>query len=132
MAYTMDNYIYVSDGGGLDAAQDAGMFPASSAYCIEPSGSAGVAVQFYMEPRAGDGIWEGGLTAAAYDKVELGTLFQGLIHTPDFFTVANELVARFNAHGPFTVICDMDEPKDGRDYDPGIHKLTSADIFSSD
>ena len=98
MAYTQDNYIYVSDGGGLDADQDAGLFPASSVYCIEPSGHAGNAVQFYIEPRAGDGVWQS--STAQYDKVELGTAFQGLLHTPDFFTVANEIVARVNAHGP--------------------------------
>ena len=130
MAYTQDNYLYFSDGGGLDQAADAAMWPASSMYCIEPNGVAGNAIIVYLQPRDGDGVWTD--NTARHDYVELGTLFQGQLHSPDFFTVANELVARANAHGPFTVVADMDEPKDGRDYDPGIHKLTGVAISSAD
>ena len=127
----MDNYLYFSDTGDLNQAQDAQMIPASATMAILPDDGLGFLINF--EPRANDGVWESG--TPAFDVVDLTwTAFA----PGNFKKFAAAAVERINAIGPFTVVADMEHNDDSitivraQGEGPGMYGITEVAVTSAD
>ena len=126
----MDNFLYFSDSGDLDQAQDAHMLPASAVMAILPTDGLGLKIHF--EPRANDGVWES--TAPAFDLVDLSHAFAA----GNFKKFAKATVERINAIGPFTVVADIEHNDDSisivrlQGEGSGMYNITEVAVTSAD
>jgi|TARA_R110002072_G_scaffold8720_7_gene43692 hypothetical protein len=126
----MDNFLYFSDSGDLDQAQDAHMLPASAVMAILPDD--GIGYKIHFEPRANDGVWESG--TPAFDLVDLTHAFA----VGNFKKFAKATVERINAIGPFTVVADIEHNDDSisivrlQGEGPGMYGITEVAVTSAD
>ena len=126
----MDNYLYFSDSGDLDQAQDANMLPASAVMAILPDDGLGFKIHF--EPRANDGVWESG--TPAFDVADLTHTFAA----GNFKKFAKAAVERINDIGPFTVMVDIEHNDDSisivrpQGEGPGMYEITEVAVTSAD
>ena len=99
----MENYIFFRDGDDQTSANDAAMFPAASVMALQPGDNTGAELDIFLEPRDCMQVHANGVDPHN-DKVVLTYP----ITTP-FDVLAEKVIERVNAIGPFTVVADMKE-----------------------
>ena len=102
----MENYIFFRDGDDQTSANDAAMFPAASVMALQPGDNTGAELDIFLEPRDCMQVHANGVDPHN-DKVVLTYP----ITTP-FDVLAEKVIERVNAIGPFTVVADMKEGMD--------------------
>ena len=99
----MENYIFFRDGDDQTNANDAAMFPGASVLALQPGNNDGTVFDILLEPRDCDVVFADGANEHN-DLVELT-----YPATTPFDVLAEKVVERINAIGPFTVVADMKE-----------------------
>ena len=125
----MENYIFFrNNDADQDNANDAAMFPAASVMAIQPGDAVGTTIDIHIEPRDCDVPFADGATAHV-DIVELT-----YPATTPFDVIAQQIVERINAIGPFTVVADAyDDGGDANTPGPApILEVTNCTITSAE
>ena len=99
----MENYIFFRDGDNQTNANDAAMFPAASVMALQPGDNTGAELDIFIEPRDCAQVHANGVDPHN-DKV----ILTYPITTP-FDVLAEKVIERVNAIGPFTVVADMQQ-----------------------
>lgn len=99
----MENYIFFRDGDNQTNANDAAMFPAASVMALQPGDNTGAELDIFLEPRDCMQVHANGVDPHN-DKV----ILTYPITTP-FDVLAEKVIERVNAIGPFTVVADMQQ-----------------------
>lgn len=99
----MENYIFFRDGDNQTNANDAAMFPAASVMALQPGDTTGAELDIFLEPRDCMQVHANGVDPHN-DKV----ILTYPITTP-FDVLAEKVIERVNAIGPFTVVADMQQ-----------------------
>lgn len=136
----MENYIFFrnAEDQTSNGQVDAAMFPGAAVMALQPGNNAGTELDIFIEPRDGNGRVHADGANAHNDKVILT-----YPATTPFDVVAEKVVERVNAIGPFTVVADMKEgtlnnkgvPLGGDANTPamtGIQDVTAVAITSAD